>query len=175
MKGLDFEGLARYLLPMAGELLTAWFPRGRRRGNEYVIGDISGAEGDSLGINLNTGKWADFNGKESGGDLISLYAAWQGIGNGEAAKRLAIEFNYDLGSDTPPKVKTRGPEVMYPPPEHPGPPSMRSATFGDPVAVWTYRTESGAPIYYVARYDKDGKKTFFPYCYIGDGLWAQKA
>ena len=72
---LDFTGLAQRLLISSETLGPQWLPGGRRRGHEWVCGDLSGGEGTSLSVNLLSGKWADFATSDRGGDLISLYAA----------------------------------------------------------------------------------------------------
>lgn len=72
-KRLDFSGLNSKLLSQAESLLFQWFPQGKILSREFKIGSISGEAGESLSVNLNTGKWADFAAGTSGGDLISLY------------------------------------------------------------------------------------------------------
>ena len=73
----------------AHSLLPQWFPEGKTTGHEFKVGDLGGAPGESLSINLNTGRWADFAGGIEGGDLISLYAAIHNIKQSEAAKQLS--------------------------------------------------------------------------------------
>jgi hypothetical protein len=85
---IDYAGLAAALLDRAHLLVPSWLPGGVQRGHEWVCGDLSGAEGDSCSVNLVTGKWADFSGDESGGDLTSLYAAIHGMGQADAAREL---------------------------------------------------------------------------------------
>lgn len=85
---IDYAGLAAALLDRAHLLVPSWLPGGVQRGHEWVCGDLSGAEGDSCSVNLATGKWADFSGDESGGDLTSLYAAIHGMGQADAAREL---------------------------------------------------------------------------------------
>jgi hypothetical protein len=43
----------------------------------------------SFKVNLRTGKWADFATGDQGGDVVSLAAFLGGIGQREAAERLA--------------------------------------------------------------------------------------
>ena len=71
----DAEGVCRYLLP-----------NGKREGREWRAGDVSGGEGKSLGVNLNTGVWKDFASGDRGGDLIDLWAACENLSIGEAIK-----------------------------------------------------------------------------------------
>ena len=72
---LDFSALAQRLLISSETLVPQWLPGGRRRGHEWVCGDLAGGEGTSLSVNLLSGRWADFATSDRGGDLISLYAA----------------------------------------------------------------------------------------------------
>ncbi len=68
------------------------FPNGHAEGREWAIGSLNGESGNSLKIVLSGPKaslWKDFNTGEGGGDAISLIAAMEGIGQAEAARRLA--------------------------------------------------------------------------------------
>ena len=86
---IDFARLADELLSRTESFVDSWLPGGRRQGHEYVCADLSGGAGTSLSVNLNTGRWADFaNSDDTGGDLISLYAAIHGLNNGQAALQL---------------------------------------------------------------------------------------
>ena len=69
---INFAALADALLSRASQLLEDWQPGGVQRGHEYVCGSTSGGAGKSCSVNLNTGRWADFNKEEKGNDLISL-------------------------------------------------------------------------------------------------------
>lgn len=103
---IDFDhinNLARSALP---QLLRAWLPEGKARGREYVSGDLRGAPGESLSINMQTGLWADFATGETGGDPVSLFAAIHGISQSDAARRIAQSFGIDVG---PAPVPARAP------------------------------------------------------------------
>jgi len=89
---LDFEGVARAALSACPDLLRRWFPAGTLRGREFVVGNLRGDRGDSLSINIDTGRWADFAAGERGGDLVALYAAMHRLSQGEAARRLGAEL-----------------------------------------------------------------------------------
>ncbi len=86
-----FDQLNSDLMSQAETLVASWLPSGKLKGREYVCGNLRGDAGDSLSINLDSGRWADFATGEKGGDLVSLYAAINGVGQGEAAKALAGE------------------------------------------------------------------------------------
>jgi hypothetical protein len=75
----SFDSTAGELLKRAEIVCRHLLPRGRREGNEYKAGDLYGAKGDSLSINVKTGVWKDFATDDGGGDLISLWAAVKGV------------------------------------------------------------------------------------------------
>lgn len=175
---IDFAGLALALLSRARELLPAWFPEGTLAGHEYQVGSLRGEAGSSLSINMNTGKWADFADDAKGGDLVSLYAARDGIKNGEAAKRLAEKIGFNLSPNGAPKRSTNGngskPEPdMVKPPTGTEPPTMRHLTHGAPASSWCYRDPAGEPLFHVARYDVVGGKQFAPWSWDGS-RWIAK-
>jgi putative DNA primase/helicase len=87
---IDFAAIAQGALGSADALLPELFPQGRRQGREFCVGNLSGAKGDSLKVNLETGVWSDFaSGEKGGGDLISLWARARGCNNAEAAREIA--------------------------------------------------------------------------------------
>lgn len=101
---LDISRIAQAALSQARTLLPAWLPGGKWDGREWRCGDLSGAPGKSFGCNADSGRWSDFASGESGGDLVSLYAAIHGVGQGEAAFGVAVE----LGIDTDTSFQGRG-------------------------------------------------------------------
>ena len=89
--GCDFDvvnNIARAHLPA---LLSRWLPDGCRQGNEWIARNPRRPDRHpgSFLVNLRTGKWADFAIGVSGGDPVSLAAYLAGIGQREAARRLA--------------------------------------------------------------------------------------
>jgi hypothetical protein len=85
----DFAAVNRAVLPHLETLCRRWLPGGRRIGAEWVCGSIRGEAGGSCKVNLRTGKWADFAAGQGGGDPVSLAAAVAGIGQSDAARKLA--------------------------------------------------------------------------------------
>jgi putative DNA primase/helicase len=88
---IDFVALAQALLGAARSFLDEWFPGGRIEGHEWLGPRKSeGGIGDSLKVNLHTGRWAYFGGgdADAGIDLVSLYAWDRGLNNGQAAREL---------------------------------------------------------------------------------------
>lgn len=86
---LDFQNIAMAALPHMAVLCARWLPGGVRIGQEWCCGSLAGERGMSCKVNLRTGRWADFNSGEKGGDAISLAAAIHRISQAEAARRLA--------------------------------------------------------------------------------------
>lgn len=178
---IDFEELNQKLLARSLELLQHWFPAGKKRGHEYLIGNLAGEPGESMSININTGKWADFaNPDLAGGDLISLYAAIKGIKQIEAARELAGDPATVAAQPNPPHPQEKEKwKLLAPVPfDAPEPPS----SFGNKidgkwvdfqyVARWAYRDTGGNLIGYAVRFLKpDGKKDVVPqtYCESASG------
>lgn len=91
-RALDFAAVNAAALPMLEAICARWLPGGRRIGPEWVCGSLSGEAGHSCKVRLagrRRGCWADFATGARGGDVVSLAAAIHGIGQAEAARRLA--------------------------------------------------------------------------------------
>lgn len=88
---INFRALAEALLSRASELVPQWLPGGKTIGHEYFCGDLTGGPGSSVAVNLTNGRWGEFNGDQTGGDLLSLYAAIHELEMGQAALRVAKE------------------------------------------------------------------------------------
>jgi AAA domain len=94
MTTVPFEHIRDVSLAQADMLLREWFPRGRRIGREFKIGNIQGDPGESLSINVDTGRWADFAADQSGYDLIDLFAVMR---HGRDRTAAALELGGLLG------------------------------------------------------------------------------
>jgi hypothetical protein len=173
---IAFEVLASHLLATALEHLQSWLPNGRRQGREWCVGSLGGEAGQSLKINIDTGRWQDFATGEKGGDLTSLYAALRGLSQADAAKELGSD------ADSPqhyPRPEERAPE---PTPEFERPPSdapygngaFRHAELGAANTVYVYKDVAGVPLCVVARFEGPQGKTFFPFTWH-EGRWKRKA
>jgi putative DNA primase/helicase len=71
-----------WLTNHAEEVVKRLFPAARLVGNDYVIGDLDGNEGDSLHITVRgskTGRWKDFANGAKGGNFCALWKAAQKI------------------------------------------------------------------------------------------------
>lgn len=176
---IDFEALARELLARAEDLVGSWLPAGKRRGHEWLVGNLAGEPGESLSINLDNGKWCDFSTGDKGGDLISLYAAIHRMTQGKAARELgAGRSAAGASADNPPgeKIAPRASEevrtwnVLLPVPDDaPAPPASRSFeltpgkwTRFEPVARWAYQDAGGRLLGYVCRFNLPNGKEVIP-------------
>lgn len=160
---VNFAALAAHLLHQAERLVPDWFPCGKRSGHEWLVGNLDGDAGDSLSINLNTGKWADFAGDESGGDLISLYAAKHRLTQLQAAKALANGSldDYSQSRQEPPRAALSTQDVLERPP-----PSVnfhgRHPRLGIPTLSFRYADREGT-LYWTCRYDPAGERKQFSF------------
>jgi putative DNA primase/helicase len=105
---IDFTSLAAALLDRAERIVPEWLPGGRQVAGEWVCGSLEGGEGRSCSVNLRTGKWADFSSDDRGNDLISLYAAVQGLGQVDAARQLMDQLGWRRASTMPAPVHASG-------------------------------------------------------------------
>lgn len=175
MEKIDFSALAQILINRSRELLPRWLPGGVLRGNEYQCGSIRGEEGQSLKINIVSGKWADFAGDQRGGDLISLYAAIKDIKQIEAANILNDEVGITVYKKKLSKSVSANPDLLPPPPGS-DMPSMVHKRLGKASNFWEYTDASGATLFYVSRHDNEAanKKEFLPWSFSRTGRWINR-
>lgn len=170
---INFEQAANRLLPHAETILSIHCPGGKRRGHEYVASSITGGEGTSFSLNLTTGRWADFATGEKGKDIISYYAHLKSINNAQALDELSAQYLSGLPQVTHPiKPQKPAPRPVKPPINSKFPnPNYKGHSSS---AVYVYRDESSEPLFYICRYDYDGKKHFTPYTFSENGEWTPK-
>jgi putative DNA primase/helicase len=102
---VDFDRVAAIALARAPRLLASWFPLGRRRGDEFLIGNLRGDRGDSLAVSLKNGRWIDFaRPSDRGGDIVSLHAASCRVSQVNAALGICAQ----LGVETPTRARDAG-------------------------------------------------------------------
>lgn len=170
---VDFAAVARELNARAEQLVPQWLPNGRRDGHEWKVGSLAGEAGKSLSINLRTGVWADFASDEKGGDLLSLYAAIEGLSMLEAARRLADDYRLTPLTAAPDSVpaqpKSKEPRslwrpVMPPPADAPDYTTQWGHyARGVPKRHWEYRGAAGELLGVVCRFEtSDGGKDILP-------------
>jgi putative DNA primase/helicase len=176
---IDFADLAAALLDRAEQLVAQWLPGGKQAGAEYVCADLQGGEGGSCSVNLRTGRWADFSGDESGGDLISLYAAIHNLNQGQAARELMRDMGWQRSSaapaaaatpprDDPPAKRRSMWRALVPVPATAPEPTFKHFERGLPSAHWLYEFE-GQRYGYVCRFvTSDGGKEILPYTWCVD-------
>jgi hypothetical protein len=91
---IDFAGIAREAIPALTAVLSRILPGGRVIGREYVVLNPRRADRrpGSFKVRVEGGRagaWADFATGDRGGDIISLVAYVEKIGQAEAARLLA--------------------------------------------------------------------------------------
>lgn len=164
----DFEKIGKELLYRAPDILPSWLPGGKMRGHEYVCANLRGGNGESLSINMQTGKWADFAGTEKGSDLISLYAAIYGLSQIESAKKLSESLG--VGHIEP--IAKKEQILVSRPPSNNIDVVLDHYKYGKPVGQWLYSDAQG-PLFYISRYECGGKKQILPWSW-SNGKWVQK-
>ena len=167
---MDFRGLADRLLADADRLLAQWLPAGKRIGAEYRVGSLAGEAGQSLSINVRTGRWADFQSGERGGDLIDLYAAIHSLELGEAYRELDGSPGVPAAGSVKPRPVKPQRQVIMPAPSEDADCDCIHPDFGKPTRRWTYFDGNGEVLGYVARYEPAGtRKQIIPWTYSTDG------
>jgi predicted P-loop ATPase len=181
----DFKQIAAIALRQATWLLPQWLPGGCFYNKHYQTSSLRGGGGSSLKVDMQRGCWKDFATEESGGDLISLYAAIQGISQKESARILAdltdtIEKSSITAKTTKPdrpKLRKQNNTAPVAPPQGADAPDLKHSTYGLPTATYAYRSVEGAVLFYVARYEAQGRKQIRPWVFNGtswyQGAWPQ--
>ncbi len=85
---LDFQSINRRASDQMRATLSHFLPGGVVRGEEYIVRNPTRADRrpGSFKINMRTGHWADFATGDRGGDVISLVAYINRIGQLDAAR-----------------------------------------------------------------------------------------
>jgi hypothetical protein len=172
---IPFDQIRDVSLAQAGRLLAEWFPNGRIIGHEFKVGNITGDPGESLSINLNTGKWADFAAGISGHDLIDVRAAMKHATDRTTAARemglmLGIKMNgFDTGEASGSQKKHKNVDDWHPiVPPPAGAPKPAKREFEGYSQVYDYLNDAGdRPLFYIRRREaRNGEsKQFIPLTY----------
>jgi hypothetical protein len=88
----------------AEELCRSFFPDGKKLGNEWKLGDVSGAQGNSLGIQLTgskAGLWQD-RATGEGGDFVNLLRKNRDLGFVQAVEEIERALGMSLRGESPP-------------------------------------------------------------------------
>jgi len=148
----DKDDLRNRLLDQLEAVLSYLFPRGKRQGTRFVVGNVQGDAGDSLVIELEgpkRGVWIDFATHESG-DVLALWAAVRGF----ALPRDFGQLLDDVGD-----------WLVAPTSFLPAPAKSSTAhdTLGPHTAKWDYRSANGELLACVYRYDTPDGKQYRPW------------
>lgn len=159
----DILEIKRKLADRADDVAKMLLPGGRREGQEWRAGSVSGEKGQSLGVHLmgaKAGVWSDFNSGESG-DLIDLWMTSRGL----PLVRALDEIRNYLGIMQPQPYRDPRPQYI-----RPAKPRCVS-----PVArVLDYLKEDRnipRPVIEKYRVGEDGNKIIFPFM-LPDGTLA---
>jgi 5S rRNA maturation endonuclease (ribonuclease M5) len=148
----DLEDVREGLRRNAEAVLRHLFPQGKKEGHRFLVGNIYGAPGKSLVIELEgarRGLWTDFTTGE-GGDLIDLWAAVRGLSVSQAFPQLVEDIAAWLA--LPPVT-----QVAAPSPKH------AIDTLGRQTAKWDYLSAEGKLLACVYRYDPPTGKEYRPW------------
>lgn len=185
---IPYADIARQALSYAETLLFRWVG-GKKKSNEWFADRTNqGGIGDSLAINLLSGKWKHGASGQVGGDLISLYAYIHSIEQWEAAIEVADLIGFTLpdgcrhAQETPHERKApivdqsnakpaKQKEENHWHPVTPVPADAEEAPLahkyrGLPVMKWPYKDADGKLLGFIYRYNKsDGGKEHTPLTY----------
>ena len=141
-------------------ILYELLPGGQARGAQYATSGLTGGQGNSLKVNLRSGRWGEWAASPpiTGGDIISLYAKVKGMPYGQAERELSERF----GIPQPERQKAERWKPIVPMPrdaDFKNYPDMQGELGGE----WVYRDAEGAPLMVrVRRNYPDGRKAVFP-------------
>lgn len=156
----DFASINAAALARLPELLESWLPGGVIEGREYKCADLTGGEGRSLSVNIETGVWADFASEARGSDPVSLLAAIRKCGMGAAAREL--QSAPSASAPSKPRVAKAVWATVFPVPDSAPPPEFRHSRFGTASKTWRYLAAHGALLGYVCRFDGPEGKQVLP-------------
>ncbi len=148
----DKDEVRARLLDQLESVLLYLFPRGKRRGKQFVVGNLQGAPGDSLVIELEgpkRGLWIDFDTGESG-DVLALWACVRG---------------YTLPADFSDLLDDAG-DWLIVPRIAPAPvvrPASAYDELGPHTGKWDYFAADGQLLACVYRYDTPTGKQYRPW------------
>lgn len=137
---LDFETINRAIISNVSYLQSR-LPLSHFEGSRLHAGNLSGGKGRSFNLDLkNNGAWYDHSTGEGGRDAISLVAAQESIGQGEALNLVARDLGLGLGiSERKNKELPKCPTIKE-----------------NIVATYLYYDEYGEELFCSFRYEKAG-------------------
>ncbi|EJF87850.1 toprim domain-containing protein [Bartonella rattimassiliensis] len=151
------------LTSQADTIAEMLLPQGRKRGNNWIVGNIRGEVGQSLSVCLSgnkAGLWYDFA-EGIGGDLLDLWCEVKGISLSQALEEARAVLNL-----------TRPKPFMAPHRSYRRPPVPTGCSPQNLVKIYLHQ-ERHIPLEIIKRYriGEDGKKIIFPF-YKPDGTLA---
>jgi 5S rRNA maturation endonuclease (ribonuclease M5) len=148
----DKDEIRTRLLDQLESVLLYLFPRGKRRGSQFYIGNLHGEPGDSLVVELEgpkRGVWIDFATGESG-DVLALWASTRG---------------YHLPADFGDLLEDAGDWLMVP--RIATVPAIRTTStyddLGPHTGKWDYHAADGSLLACVYRHDTPTGKQYRPW------------
>jgi putative DNA primase/helicase len=150
------EEIRRQLLGRLPSVLQYLLPNGRVRNQVFQVGDINGAKGESLKVELvgsKAGLWQDFATGDKG-DIFDLWAKKRNFNTGGDFPKLMEDIQNWLGIYAPFQTVKKASIKTSP----------ANDDLGEASAKWDYTDKDGKHIATVFRYDPKGKsKQFRPY------------
>lgn len=140
------------LLDQLESALSYLLPKGKRRGTEFIVGNVRGESGDSLTVALDgdkRGQWIDFATGETG-DAFALWASVRGFVLPHQFDALLEDIGHWL---VLPRVASA---ITLPS-------SATHDDLGPATAKWDYRDASGRLLACVYRHDPPGGKQYRPW------------
>ncbi len=155
-EAVPVQEIRRQLLGRLPSVLQYLLPNGRVRNHVFQVGDIEGAKGESLKIEMQgpkAGMWQDFATNE-GGDIFDLWARKMNFNVKSDFPKLMEDVQNWLGLYVPTKVTNSTTPVKR---------SSANDDFGSPTGKWDYTDSEGNLIACVHRYDTENGKQFRPW------------
>ena len=153
----DIDALRQGLQDRLESVLHYLFPQGRIRSGKFYVGDVDGARGKSLVVELEgprRGLWKDFA-TDDGGDVIDLWALSQGLSARHDFPKLAQDIRQWLGlvpiSTAPAATKKQSSSAVA------------IDELGPYTGKWDYFTAEGELIACVYRYEPESGKEYRPW------------
>jgi len=151
---LNKEEIRNALLSRLKDVLFTLYPEGKIVGDNFQIGDVNGAKGQSLNVCLKgakAGQWHDFANGQHKGDIFSLWAYRHGLDPKRDFSKVLEQTAEWLGLSIARPITTPKPELSD---------NIKHALTR---RTWAYLTVRGEPYIEMTRIDKaDGKKEFRP-------------
>lgn len=155
---MDREELRARLLDQLESVLLYLFPAGQIKGDKFYIGDIDGAPGKSLVVELagsKRGLWKDFA-SDDGGDILDLWAMARGMSARHDFAEVLQDISQWLGVTTH-VPQTSAPALLK------NAPGVHFDELGPVTGKWHYLSSQGTLIAIVNRYDPPTGKEFRPW------------